>query len=72
MALWQCYGRYLRRLGDIEVEEITEENDFVKAFFSNGFEAENAGFTVGEIFFFLMREHNNIQHKLLKFNLLRM
>lgn len=53
MALWQCYGRYLRRLGDIEVEEITEENDFVKVFFSNGFEAENAGFTVGEIFFFL-------------------
>ena len=46
MALWQCYGRYLKHFGDVNVEEITDVNTFKKTFFPSGFEGEVAGFTV--------------------------
>ena len=46
LALWQCYGRYLKHFGDIDVEEITEVPVFKSTFFPDGFEADNAGFTV--------------------------
>jgi len=44
--LWQCYGRYLKSSADINVEEVTDVQTFQKTFFPNGFDAEDAGFTV--------------------------
>ena len=46
LALWQCYGRYLKHFGDMDVEEITEVAIFKKVFFPLGFDGVNAGFTV--------------------------
>ena len=46
MALWQCYGRYLKHFGDLDVEEITECEKFKKVFFPSGFDGTAAGFTV--------------------------
>ncbi|XP_064633928.1 cilia- and flagella-associated protein 54-like isoform X3 [Lineus longissimus] len=45
LALWQCYGRYLKHFGDVNVEEITDVDDFKKTFFPDGFEMQNSGFT---------------------------
>ena len=46
LALWQCYGRYLTSFGDVNVEEITSVEQFKQEFFPDGFETEDAGFTV--------------------------
>ena len=48
LALWQCYGRYLKHFGDMDVEEITEVAMFKKVFFPSGFDGVNAGFTVSD------------------------
>ncbi|CAH1784493.1 unnamed protein product [Owenia fusiformis] len=45
LALFQCYGRYLKHFGDINVEAITDVNTFKSVFFPDGFDSENAGFT---------------------------
>ena len=50
LALWQCYGRYLRHFGDNDMEEILEVSEFKRIFFPAGFSAEDAGFTVRTIF----------------------
>jgi len=44
--LWQCYGRYLTSFGEVNVEEITSVEQFKQEFFPDGFETEDAGFTV--------------------------
>ena len=46
LALYQCYMRYLKYFGDVEVDEITDIGQFKKVFFSDGFDGETAGFTV--------------------------
>ena len=46
MALWQCYGRYLKHFGDVNVEEINDVAEFKTVFFPKGFDTEDAGFTV--------------------------
>ncbi|KAK7102964.1 hypothetical protein V1264_021114 [Littorina saxatilis] len=45
LALWQCYERYLQHFGEINVEEITDVDNFRRMFFPGGFEADNAGLT---------------------------
>ena len=46
LALWQCYGRYLRSTADVNVEEVTDAQTFQETFVPNGFDREDAGFTV--------------------------
>lgn len=46
LALWQCYSRYLKFFGDVNVDEITDVETFKTVFFPDGFETEDAGFTV--------------------------
>ncbi|XP_074644355.1 cilia- and flagella-associated protein 54-like [Tubulanus polymorphus] len=45
LALWQCYVRYLKRFGDVNVEEIVDVEKFKETYFPDGFEMENAGLT---------------------------
>lgn len=45
LALWQCYERYLQHFGEVNVEEITDVDNFRSTFFPGGFDADNAGYT---------------------------
>ena len=47
VALRQCYGRYLLHFGGMNSEDIDNTELFKNTYFSEGFESERAGFTVG-------------------------
>ena len=57
LALWQCYSRYLKFFGDVNVEEITDVDEFKRVFFPDGFDSEDAGFTVSVYIHVINRSH---------------
>ena len=47
--MWQCFGRYLKLFGDMSAVEVTTVDDLNSSFFPDGFETEDANFTVSMV-----------------------
>ncbi|ELU16988.1 hypothetical protein CAPTEDRAFT_224115 [Capitella teleta] len=45
LALWQCYERYIKSFGDVNLDETFDVKSFKKTFFPNGFHAEDTEHT---------------------------
>ncbi|XP_075456664.1 cilia- and flagella-associated protein 54 isoform X2 [Ascaphus truei] len=45
LALFQCYGRYLEQFCSVDIDDITDVNQFKSTFFPSGTEDKNAGLT---------------------------